>query len=66
MTAGVHTGGYVVDQVQNLTTECLFLICLELLFFLRIAIFGISLEALIRLHGVWRTYGALFEVDAYF
>ena len=60
MIAVVHTGGYAVIQVKHrrdskLKAECLFLICLELLFFC-IAIFGISLEALIRLHDAWRTY----------
>ena len=44
-----------VAEGYKLTAECLFFICLELLF-LCIAIFGISLEALIRLHDAWRTY----------
>ena len=60
MIAVVHTGGYEVIQVEalegyKLKAECLFLICLELLFALYCD-FGISLEALIRLHDAWRTY----------
>ena len=54
MISLVHTGGYAAIQVKhwwdvNLKLNVC-LICLELLFFLCIAIFGISLEALIRLH----------------
>ena len=39
----------------KLKAECLFLICLARLF-LCIAIFGISLEVLIRMDDAWRTY----------
>ena len=60
MIAVVHTGGYAVIQVKhrsdiNLKLSVYFNL-LRAAFFLCIAIFGISLEALIRLHDAWRTY----------
>ena len=56
----VHTGGYAVIQVKhrrdiNLKLSIYFFICSEPLFSLY-SIFGISLEAPIRLHDAWRTY----------
>ena len=54
MTSVVHTASQASEEYK-VKAECLFLIFLELLF-LCIAIFGISLEALIRLHDARRTY----------
>ena len=61
MVSVVHTGGYAVIQVKHRRDVNLKLSVfssfnlLRGAFFRCIAIFGISLEALIRLHDAWRT-----------
>ena len=53
----VHTGDYADIQVKNRRDINLKLsVFVKSCFFLCIAIFGIFLEALIRLHDAWRTY----------
>ena len=57
MIAAVHTGGYAVIQVKHRRDINLKLsVYFKFVYSYCIAILGISLEALIRLHDAWRTY----------